>query len=134
VLSRRDWHEPLTDRAWDDAWVRDAVARVASARSVPPATLEGASLTWAAGPFDRTEKGAGLCHGTAGNGYALLRTFELTQDELWLERARSFAVHALEQALALAPRYSLFTGAIGVALFAVDCVDGTARFPVLEWM
>jgi len=25
VLYRRDWHEPLTDRAWDEAWVRDAV-------------------------------------------------------------------------------------------------------------
>ena len=28
VLYRPDWHEPLTDRAWDAAWVTDAVAAV----------------------------------------------------------------------------------------------------------
>ena len=94
----------------------------------------GAQLTWDAGPLDRGEKNAGLCHGTAGNGYALLRTFEVTGDELWLERARAFAVHALEQAQSLPPRYSLFTGGIGAALFATDCLDGVARFPVLDWL
>jgi len=96
--------------------------------------LGGAQLTWDAGPFERNEKGAGICHGTAGNGYALLRTFERTQDELWLERARAFAVHALEQARALRPRYSLFTGGIGAALYAADCIDAAMRFPVLEWL
>jgi len=94
--------------------------------------LGGARLTWDAGPFERIEKGAGLCHGTAGNGYALLRTLERTQDELWLERARAFAVHALEQAQSLPPRYSLFTGGIGAALFAVDCLESRARFPILD--
>ncbi|MBA2383569.1 MAG: LanC-like protein, partial [Actinobacteria bacterium] len=59
--------------------------------------LAGAELAWRAGPHG-DEKGAGLCHGTAGNGYALLKAFERTQDERWLERARRFAVHALEQA------------------------------------
>ena len=69
----------------------------------------------------------GLCHGTAGNGYALLRTFERTDDERWLERARAFAVHALEQAESLPARYTLFTGGLGVALFAADCIDAQAR-------
>jgi hypothetical protein len=96
--------------------------------------LGGAQLIWDAGPFERHEKGPGICHGTAGNGYALLRTFERTQDELWLERAQAFAVHALEQAQSLPPRYSLFTGGIGAALFAVDCLDETVRFPVLDWL
>lgn len=95
--------------------------------------LGAARLTWDAAPPERSDKGAGICHGTAGNGYALLRAFERTQDERWLERARAFAVHALEQAEALPPRYSLFTGSIGAALFAADCVDGAARFPVLDW-
>ena len=36
----------------------------------------------------RLEKGAGICHGTAGNGYALLAAFGRTGDEQWLERAR----------------------------------------------
>jgi len=92
----------------------------------------GAQLIWDAGPLDRNEKGAGLCHGTAGNGYALLKTFERTQDELWLERARAFAVHALEQAQALPPRYSLFTGGIGAALYATDCLEQKVCFPILD--
>ena len=54
-------------------------------------------------------------------------------DERWLERARRFAVHALAQAQASPARYSLFTGDIGVALFAAACLDGDARFPVVDW-
>src|SRR4029079_18959910 len=79
--------------------------------------LAGAELTWRAGAH-REEKGAGICHGTSGNGYALLKTFQRTGDERWLERARSFAAHALGQAEAAPGRYSLFTGGVGVALFA----------------
>lgn len=94
--------------------------------------LGAAQLIWDAGPLETNEKGPGLCHGTAGNGYALLKTFELTQDELWLERARAFAVHALEQTQALPPRYSLFTGGIGAARFASDCLESKARFPILD--
>ena len=91
---------------------------------------------WRAGPHGR-DKGACLCHGTAGNGYALLKTFERTQDELWLDRARSFAVHALEQAAAGRSergrgRYSLWTGDVGVAVFAADCLLARTRYPVLE--
>ena len=93
--------------------------------------VRAAQLIWDAGPLG-DEKGFGLCHGTAGNGYALLRTFQRTGDERWLERARAFAVHALEQAERLPGRYTLFTGGLGAALFAADCVDAQARFPVLE--
>ena len=93
--------------------------------------LAGAELTWRAGAHG-AEKGFGLCHGTAGNGYALLKTFARTGDELWLERARRFAVHALRQVEASPGRYSLFTGGVGVALFAADCLDAEARFPVLD--
>ena len=88
--------------------------------------LAGAELTWRTGPL---EKGPGLCHGTAGNGYALLRTYELTGDELWLDRARSFAAAALAQT---EHRYSLFTGDIGAALFAQSCADVDARFPIVD--
>ena len=93
--------------------------------------LAAAELIFDAGPAGE-EKGAGICHGTAGNGYALLKTFERTQDERWLERARAFAIHALEQTERLPPRYSLFTGSLGAALFAADCIDGGARYPVLD--
>jgi lantibiotic modifying enzyme len=96
----------------------------------------GAELIWRAGAH-REEKGPGICHGTAGNGFALLKTFERTGDERWLERARRFAVHALGQVERTRDevghgRYSLFTGDPGVALFASACVDGEASFPVLD--
>jgi hypothetical protein len=100
--------------------------------------LAGAEVIWQAGAHG-DEKGYGICHGTAGNGYALLKTFERTGDEQWLERARRFAVHALEQAERLAGargrrRYSLWTGDVGAALYAADCVDARARYPVLDGM
>jgi hypothetical protein len=93
--------------------------------------LAGAELCWKAGPAN-LEKGYGLCHGTAGTGYAFLKVFERTGDERWLERARRFAVHALEQVDRLPPRYSLMTGSIGAALFASDCVEARATFPVVD--
>jgi hypothetical protein len=88
--------------------------------------LGGAETTWRHGPLD---KGPGLCHGTAGNGYALLKTYAVTGDEIWLERARSFALAALDQRQR---RYSLMTGDIGAALFAQACIDVDARFPILD--
>jgi hypothetical protein len=93
--------------------------------------LAGAELVWQAGPPGE-EKGHGICHGTSGNGFALLAAFDRTQDELWLERARRFAVHALAQAARMPARYSLFTGGAGTALFAAACLDADARYPLLE--
>jgi len=93
--------------------------------------LGGAELTWRAGAHG-PEKGAGICHGTAGNGYALLKAFERTGDDRWLERARRFAVHALAQVEAAPGRHSLFTGGVGAALFASSCLDADARFPILD--
>jgi hypothetical protein len=93
--------------------------------------LAGAELTWRAGPHGM-EKGPCICHGTAGNGYAFLKTFARTGDELWLERARRFAVHALEQVERRGHgRYSLFTGDVGVALFLRHLLDGDDRFPTM---
>jgi hypothetical protein len=84
--------------------------------------LAGAELAWRAGP-PGLEKGPCICHGTAAAGYAFLKTFARTGDERWLERARRFAVHALEQvergrARRGRGRYSLWTGDVGAALFA----------------
>jgi Lanthionine synthetase C-like protein len=96
----------------------------------------GAELIWRAGAH-RDEKGHGLCHGTSGNGFALLKAFARTGDERWLERARRFAVHALAQADRLAAargrrRYSLFTGDAGTALFAAACLAADPRFPIVD--
>jgi lantibiotic modifying enzyme len=98
--------------------------------------LAGAELIRQAGAH-RDEKGHGLCHGTSGNGFALLKAFARTGDECWLERARRFAVHALGQAERLRAangrrRYSLWTGDVGTALFAAACLDLDARYPILD--
>ena len=87
---------------------------------------------WAQAGPPGLEKGAGICHGTAGNGYAFLKTFARTGDERWLERARAFAMHALEQVERLPGRYSLFTGGVGAALYAADCLDVRTAYPVLD--
>jgi Lanthionine synthetase C-like protein len=114
-------------------WCAGAPGIVSAARDYldEELLLAGAELVWQAGP-PSAEKGHGICHGTSGNGFALLAAFERTQDELWLERARRFAVHALGQAARMPGRYSLFTGGAGTALFAAACLDADARYPVLE--
>lgn len=98
--------------------------------------LAGAELVWQAGAHG-DEKGHGICHGTSGNGFALLKAFARTDDERWLERARRFAVHALAQAERLGTvngrrRYSLWTGDVGTALFAAACLDADARYPIFD--
>jgi Lanthionine synthetase C-like protein len=98
--------------------------------------LAGAELPWRTGP-PALDRGPGICHGTAGNGYAFLKTFARTGDGRWLERARRFAVHALEQVERLRRtrgrgRYSLWTGDLGVAVYAADCLDGRADYPIFD--
>ncbi len=94
----------------------------------------GGELTWRAGPL---AKGSGLCHGTAGNGYALLTLFRRTGERVWLERARAFAMHAIgqweaERALHGRGRFSLWTGDPGLACFLWDCVRERDEFPTLH--
>src|SRR5512133_913779 len=89
-------------------------------------------LTWRAGP---PRKGATLCHGTAGNGYAFLALFDVTGDELWLSRARAFAMHANEQVESARRhygrgRYSLWGGDLGTALYLEDCISGSGELPL----
>jgi hypothetical protein len=98
--------------------------------------LAGAGLAWRAGP-PGIEKGPCICHGTAASGYSFLKVFRRTGDERWLERARRFAVHALGQvergrAARGCGRYSLWTGDLGVALYAADCLDARAAYPVVD--
>jgi len=98
--------------------------------------LAGAELPWHTGP-PGLEKGPSICHGTAGNGYAFLKAFARTGDERWLDRARRFAVHALGQVRRLRAergrgRYSLWTGDLGVAVYAADCLDGRSAYPFFD--
>ncbi len=92
------------------------------------------NATWHAGPL---AKGHGLCHGTAGNGYAFLELHRRTGDPIWLERARAFAMHALVQGEAMRRkygqgRYSLWTGDPGVAIYLWHCVKGAGSMPGLD--
>jgi hypothetical protein len=94
--------------------------------------IAGGELVWRAGPV---RKGGGLCHGTAGNGYAFLALFTCTGDEVWLARARAFAMHAIEQVERArtaygAGRYSLWTGDPGTAVYLADCIAGEANVPI----
>jgi hypothetical protein len=110
---RANWPSTVgTDRMPRLQWCHGAPGTVTHASGYldEELLLQAAELVWDAGP-PNDEKGAGLCHGTAGNGYAFLKTFARTGDELWLDRARAFAMHALEQVERLPGRYSLFRAA-----------------------
>lgn len=97
--------------------------------------LGAGELTWRAGPL---RKGPGLCHGTAGNGYAFLALYRRTGDARWLERARAFAMHAIRQRRRQRERfgqgrYTLWTGDGGLAVFLHHCLEpAEAAFPGLE--
>ena len=96
--------------------------------------LDGGRFAWAAGPLT---KGSNLCHGTGGNGYAFLKLYRRTNDSMWLDRARQFAMTAILQyrgarMVAGRGRYSLWTGDIGLAIYLWDCITGDARFPTID--
>ena len=122
-------------------WCHGAPGVVASLAGLAPGDevlgellRAGGELTWRAGPL---RKGANLCHGTAGNGYAFLKLFERTGDERWLGRARAFAMHAIEQVERATSaygrgRHSLWTGDPGTALYLDSCLTATSAFPTLD--
>ncbi|MEK2690860.1 lanthionine synthetase C family protein [Bdellovibrio sp. GT3] len=125
----KDPRPPLTQ------WCHGAPGIVTSLRSFPKnhspelekLLLEAGETVWASGPM---KKGVGICHGTDGNGFALLRLFERTGNEMWLDRARSFAMHALSQRNG---RYTLWTGEVGLALYLIACIQNAADFPSLDY-
>jgi hypothetical protein len=95
---------------------------------------DGAGSIWAAGPL---AKGSNLCHGTGGNGYAFLKLYRRTNELVWLERARAFAMTAIAQCREARDglgrgRYSLWTGDIGLAVYLWDCVTGDPQFPTID--
>ena len=123
-------------------WCHGAPGIVTGLAEFPPqrsadmdAMLIGAGRAiWQAGPLS---KGYGLCHGTAGNGYAFLKLYRRTGDPLWLQRARAFAVHSILQRERMRQqfgqgRYTLWTGDAGLAVYAWHCLDGTAGLPALD--
>jgi hypothetical protein len=122
-------------------WCHGAPGLVTSLAGIAPGDAELTAvlaacgeLTWRAGPL---VKGGGLCHGTAGNGYAFLKLLDRTGDERWLDRARAFAMHAAGQVRAARSkhgrgRHSLFTGDPGVAAYLASCIAADSAMPVLD--
>jgi lantibiotic modifying enzyme len=95
---------------------------------------QGGELTWQAGPL---KKGSNLCHGTGGNGYAFLKLFMRTGNQMWLDRARAFAMQTIEQyhlsqQLYRQLRYPLWTGDLGLAIYLWDCLQAQALFPTID--
>ena len=79
-------------------------------------------------------------HGLGDNLHqrAIVRALMSRGDELWLERARAFAVHAAEQVEQSRTengrgRHTLWTGDLGAALYLRDCIDGSTGFPTLDY-
>jgi hypothetical protein len=123
-------------------WCHGAPGVVCALADFPPqqsAALDALLISaghavWQAGPL---AKGHGLCHGTAGNGYALLKVYRRSGDAVWLERARRFAMHAIAQQERLRRqsgqgRYTLWTGDPGLAVYLWHCIEGFASLPALD--
>jgi len=123
-------------------WCHGSPGIVTAMRDFPPrrsADMEAmlvaaGEAVWRAGPL---AKGAGLCHGTAGNGHALLELHRRTGDATWLRRARAFAMHAVTQRERLCARYghgrfTLWTGDPGLAVYLWQCIAGNAALPALD--
>tara|TARA_R110002111_G_scaffold214468_1_gene277407 strand:+ start:127 stop:426 length:300 start_codon:yes stop_codon:yes gene_type:complete len=97
--------------------------------------IKGGNLIFEAGPL---AKGANLCHGTSGNGFAFLKLFTATKDQIWLDRARVFAMLAIQQSEKDyknigQKRFSLWTGQAGLAVFLDACLNETSNIPTMDF-
>jgi len=96
--------------------------------------IKAGTAVWNAGPLT---KGFGLCHGTAGNGCAFLKLHGRTGEQVWLDRARSFAMHAIAQWERMRQqygrgRYTLWTGDAGLAAYLWHCAIAKSDLPGLD--
>eukprot|EP00095_Tigriopus_kingsejongensis_P000498 snap_masked-scaffold367_size194084-processed-gene-0.2 protein:Tk00498 transcript:snap_masked-scaffold367_size194084-processed-gene-0.2-mRNA-1 annotation:"-like protein 3-like protein" len=84
------------------------------------------------------KKGPGLCHGVAGNGYAFLLLYRLTQDEKHLYRAHRFAEFMESDTFQQGAKipdcpHSLYEGTAGALCFLADLLDPkSATFPFFD--
>lgn len=112
------------------AGIVTAMARTPQSNSPESEQLERllqqtGELVWEAGPL---AKGSNICHGTSGNGYSFLYLYKRWGRTVWLDRARKFAMHAIEQCQKDRQRYgvgrfSMWTGDAGLAIFLHHCLN-----------
>jgi len=125
-------------------WCHGAPGFIIALDAIPPDVdplfdellLQAGELVWLAGP---PRGDAGLCHGAAGNGWAFLKLYRRTNNAKWLQRARSFAMHALEgigrrRAAKDVPWFSFWTGDIGTAVYLGACVGAVTDLPMIDFM
>jgi hypothetical protein len=139
LVNWRAWLTQSPDRSMLMQFCHGAPGFVVCLADLPGSMLDDLLIAageaiWAAGPLT---KGSNLCHGTGGNGYAFLKLYARTHDEVWLARARAFAMHGIEQTLADTQRFgrmrhSLWTGDPGFAIYLWDCIRAAAQFPTLD--
>ena len=84
--------------------------------------------------------GVGIGHGL---GPLLVEAFLVlharTGEDVWLARARAFAMHAMAQWAQAREqhgqgRYTLWTGDLGLALYLWQCLTGRAGMPSLDFV
>lgn len=90
--------------------------------------LKAGETIWRAGPLN---KGLGLCHGTDGNGFAFLKLFQRTGDELWLDRAKAFASHAISQNQ---NRPGVWEGDASLPLYLLACKSAQSAMPLWDFV
>jgi len=141
---RADLPPPESGRFdWTVQWCRGAPGVLGAISWFPKGRDEvlealfaaGGELTFAAGPLT---KGPSLCHGTGGNGMLFLKLYERTADPKWLERARAFAMHGIDQYRRLKAQYgqgwfTLWTGDLGFAVYLSQCISKKAGFPTIDF-
>ncbi|XP_035981331.1 lanC-like protein 2 isoform X2 [Fundulus heteroclitus] len=96
--------------------------------------VDCAEVIWQRGLL---RKGYGICHGTAGNGYAFLTLYKITQEKKYLYRACKFAEWCLDygtHGCRIPDRpYSLFEGMAGTIHYLSDMANPEAScFPAFE--
>jgi hypothetical protein len=98
--------------------------------------LGAGELTWMAGP---PRDDASICHGAAGNGWAFLKLYRRTRNPAWLQRARAFAMHAIETIRKRREKqdeawFSFWTGDLGTACYLLSCVELDDRLPLIDYL
>lgn len=97
--------------------------------------IESSNVIWQRGIL---RKGYGLCHGTAGNGYAFLALYNLTKDIMQLNRAIKFASFCAgygSHQLTRIPDspWSLFEGLAGTIIYMFDLTEPLkGKFPAYQ--
>lgn len=91
-----------------------------------------ANLIWDKGLL---KKGPGICHGIAGNGYAFLMLYKMTNDPRYLYRAIKFSEFLTESRFIRGANIpdrpcSLYEGVAGTVCFLIDLMHPIqAAFP-----